>query len=177
MEKIIAKSALYIKLGRRGKYEETSLTSPGHIHIGWNYIPHELCQADDWEAIKQLEITHNKGNLSTATNQTNQLRKFYGSGEDVLWITFYNGKLYWCFAKRDVIPQPDKSRIRQTLQGWYDCDIQGNQLYTSCLSGSLLAIQGFRSVICKVSEFHYLLRKINGEESKIEKRAKDAQKD
>lgn len=174
IEKIHPKSALYIKLGEGGNYERECLTSPGKLHVGWKDIPKELCDSGDWEAIRQLELIEYKGNKPTAANQTNQLRSFYESAEDVLWITFYGDHLYWCFAKPEVIIEMDNSRVRHTLQGWNDFDIDGRTLETSRLSGSLLAVQGFRSTICRVKEFEYLVRKINCESSPAEMKAADA---
>ena len=128
----------------------------------------------DWETVRQKELKIYNLNEQTATIQTNQLRNFYESGEDVLWITFHSDHLYWCFAKREIKVLKDGSKIRPTLQGWYDCDIHDKPLDVSRLSGSLLAIQGYRSTICKVREFEYLVRKINCETSTTEKRAIEA---
>jgi hypothetical protein len=178
MEKIHPKSALYIKLGEKGLYEEECLTSPGKLHVGWTEVPHELCisgESGDWDAVKQIELEISKGNKATATNQTNQLKSFYESDENVLWITFdKEGFLYWCFADSEILIQPDKSRARLTHQGWHKQDIHGRVLDSSRLSGSLLAIQGFRSTICKVREFEYVVRKINCESSPSEQKAIEA---
>lgn len=174
MDKIKPTHALYIKLGRGGEYEQESLAPPGSIHVGWNQVDHGLCNARNWKAVREqsLEIYH--GSEQTATAKTNQLRLFYESGEDVLWITIYKGHLYWCFAKKEIIIQPDNSKIRPTLAGWNNIDIQGKPLDVSRLSGSLLAVQGFRSTICKVKEFDYLVRKINCESSPAEQKVIDA---
>lgn len=164
------KSVLYIKLGGGGAYEEKCLTSPGYLWVGWHAIAHDLCVKGDWEAVAMQgrKFYHSD---STATNQSHQLRNFYKSGDDVLWITFYNDHLFWCFADTEIILQEDNSRIRKTKIGWYHTDINGNDLDTSRLSGSLLATKGFRGTICSVKESEYVIRKINDETSPIEEKA------
>ncbi len=170
MEKIKPKSAFFVKLGSKGGYEKDSLSSPGNIHVGWTEIPHEICESKDWEEVKRIEFGIFK-NHSTASNRTKQLRNFYETSDETLWITFYNDHLYWCFANPLVTPLKDGSRVRSTLLGWNYTDTKGNPLDVSRLSGSLLAIQGFRSTICQVKEFEYLLRKINCETSPLEQQA------
>jgi hypothetical protein len=174
MDKINPTNALYIKLGRGGEYEQECLASPGMLRIGWVEVPHALCMAGDWEQVRQIELKEFHESEIVASSQTNQLRQFYESGEDILWITFSKDRLHWCFAKKEIILQPDNSRIRLTTHGWSNCDIKGNTLDTSRLSGSLSAIQGFRSAICKVREFEYLVRKINCESSPAEQKASEA---
>lgn len=173
MEEITPKEVLYIKLGRGGKYERECLAYPGKMRAGWNEIDHALCLAGDWEAVRRKYLGIYKAKQA-ATNKTNQLRSFYESGEDVLWITFFQGYLYWCFASKEVIPQEDGSRIRLTKQGWQNTDIQGNLLDTSRLSESLLVLQSFRGTIAKVKEIDYLVRKINCMNSLAEQKANEA---
>ena len=173
MEEINPKEAFYIKLGRGGEYERDCFSHPGKIRASWKQIDHALCLAGDWEAVRRKYLGIYKAK-QTATNKTNQLRTFYESGEDVLWITLFQGHLYWCFASKEVIPQEDGSRIRLTKQGWHKSDIQGILLDTSRLSGSLLVLQSFRGTIAKVKEFDYLVRKINCKNSPSEQKAKEA---
>lgn len=54
--------------------------------------------------------------------------------------------------------------------------MNGNDLDFNRLSGSLLAVQGYRSTICSVKESEYLVRKINAEPSQKEKNAQDSYK-
>jgi hypothetical protein len=173
MNRINPPKALYIKLGRKGEYEKASLPAPGWLHVGWNEINHELCLSGNWEEARRINLTV-YANAGTATRQTNQLQLFYKSDQTVLWITFYHGHLYWCFAKEEIIPQTDGSRIRPTMDGWRNHDIKGVVLDSSRLSGSLLALQSFRGTICNVGELEYLVRKINAETLPVEQKAIDA---
>jgi hypothetical protein len=133
-----------------------------------------MCLDRKWAEVREIEIQNYGGNPATATSQTRQLQLFYESGRDVLWITFYHDHLYWCFVEEAVTRLNDGSRFRPTLQGWFNHDIAGDPLDVSRLSGSLLAVQGYRSTICNVREFEYLVRKINAESSPAEQRAVDA---
>lgn len=177
MKKIHPRQAFYIKLGAQGEYEAECLTNPGKARVGWRDVPPSMLDGDpgqvDWEAIRVLHnsIYKSKG---TATNQTNQLKNFFTSGPDVLWITFYNNHLYWCFLDPTVETLDDNSKIRRTVDGWHHKDIQGEPLHFGRLSGSLLTLKSFRGTICTVHELPYLLRKINGEASPEEDRAEKA---
>ncbi|MFZ3325636.1 MAG: hypothetical protein WA231_06955, partial [Methylocella sp.] len=126
-------------------------------------------------------ITSHRRSPLAATNQlllkkglckrSNEVREFYTAGSDVLWITFAKGRMWWCFAEAEVIPNPavdpdaTGSRYRKTISGWSDKDMKGQPLLTSALRGSLTTTAGFRGTICRVREFDYLLRRLNGEET------------
>ena len=177
MRKIKTNDAFYIKLGAQGEYEAECLTNPGIARAGWVDVPPSMLDGNpdqiDWETIRTLHNSMYKSK-GTATNQTNQLKNFYTSGPDVLWITFYSNHLYWCFLNPTVETQNDKTKIRRTMDGWHHTDIHGKPLHFSRLSGSLLTLKSFRGTICTVHELPYLLRKINGETSPEEDRAEKA---
>ena len=89
------------------------------------------------------------------------IKYFYESGDDTIWITFYNRKMYWCFAERDIIKLSDGTRIRKVKGKWNFRDIAGDKLLIENLSGKLTKVQGFRGTICKVKEREYLVHRIN----------------
>ena len=169
MDKISATKAFYIKLGRQGEFESECLSNPGFARVGWTKVDLNLlnCEPDkiDWEAIKTWLVEEKKyKSKGMATNQTNQLKVFYTSEPDVLWITFYENHLYWCFLNPNVKVREDKTKLRHTQDGWYNTDINGKPLTFDRLSGSLLRSQAYRQTICPVKEdINYLLKKINGE--------------
>lgn len=177
MNKIQTNKAFYIKLGSQGSYESECLKNPGIARVGWRDVPSAMLDGEpdqiDWEAIKMLQndLYKSKG---TATNQTNQLKNFYTSKPDVLWITFYVNHLYWCFLDPRVEVSEDNTKFRRTLDGWHCTDIQDKELTFNRISGSLLTLKGFRGTICTVHELDYLLRKINGESSPEEERVENA---
>jgi hypothetical protein len=55
------------------------------------------------------------------------------------------------------------SRYRKTINGWTDKDVNGETLWINSLRGSLTTTAGFRGTICRVREFDYLLRRLNGQ--------------
>jgi hypothetical protein len=102
---------------------------------------------------------------ATATRDINQVKDFYELDSSALWITFYNRKLWWCFAKKEVIElEEDKSRIRHTVNGWSSTDLRGRELTIESLDGRVTTVQGYRGTICGInSDVHaYLINRING---------------
>lgn len=97
-----------------------------------------------------------------AKRDCNQIRYFYESGKDVLWVTFFAHRLCWCFSEPKVTFLRDKSKTRPVTGQWSCMDVNGKLLERSQLSGRLLSMEGFRGTICSVKEFEYLVRKING---------------
>ena len=173
-QKINPPQAYYIKLGRSGLWEAQSLKK-GLIRFGYKEAPHQACLNGDWDTVRQrfLGIRSSEG---AATSDANQIRSFYESGEDILWITFADGFLWWCFARLGVEEHPDgEGRFRRTVDGWHNVDANGAPLTTDRLSGSLLKVQAFRGTICKVKACDYLIRRLNGELLPEVQRAKDAE--
>ena len=64
------------------------------------------------------------------------------------------------FVKQEIYANPDKTKYKKTYTGWSSKDASGKELLMSNLSGTLLAVQGFRSTICNVNESKYVINKI-----------------
>jgi hypothetical protein len=79
--------------------------------------------------------------------------------------------MWWCFADPEVMltvpadKQREGTRYRRTSEPWSDKDSKGRTLWKIGLRGSLTTTEGFRGTICKVREFDYLVRRLNGEKS------------
>jgi hypothetical protein len=179
---ITATRALYIKLGEGGRWAQLAFES-GTLRFGFPDIPHEQARAaaagNDFLSVK--DFYKGKGVApGTATRYANEVRNFYTAGADVLWITFANGRMWWCFANTEVVPttalDPDEagSRYRRSIGGWKDKDLAEQTLWTNSLRGSLTTTAGFRGTICRVREFDYLLRRLNGQETLATKAAREA---
>jgi hypothetical protein len=88
--------------------------------------------------------------------------------------------MWRCFAAAEVIadtdvdPDTTGSRYRRAVNGWSDKDLKGQTLWTNALRGSLTTTAGFRGTICRVREFDYLLRRLNGQETAATKAVRDA---
>ena len=155
--------ALYIKLGRGGGWEEECIQH-GLLRFGYRETPHEWCIAGNWRKVLD-ERTKARGSASVAKGDVTQIRFFYEADERVLWVTFYKHALWWCFAKPEVTLLKDRSKVRQTFDGWRSTDISEQPLLMSVLSGKLLSMQGFRGTICQVKEQAYLLSRLNASTS------------
>jgi hypothetical protein len=171
---LTASRALYIKLGEGNSWAKLSFES-NTLRFGFSEISHELALAaadkGDFAAISDYYRLERGVTSGTATRYSNEVRSFYTTGADVLWITFAEGRMWWCFADPNVRPTGDVdfaaagSKYRNTIGKWSDKDMNGNTLWTNALRGSLTTTAGFRGTICRVSEFDYLIRRLNGQET------------
>jgi len=162
--RIKASGVRFIKLGRKGEFERDCIESASaYIRIGFRSKQHRESLAGDWEAVSRYWTTIGGKTKGKATEFTNQVRAFYTLDESTLWITFYQGKLFWCFASSQVDEIADGSRTRRTLGPWSCCDIEGHELHYDNLSGALTKVQGFRGTICTVNQADYLIKRINCE--------------
>ncbi len=158
--------ALYIKLGRSGRWEKESLEK-GVLRFGYSQTPYKEALEGNWGAVQKFWQDYRDGNLGTAKRDLKQIRYFFEEKDDVLWITFYGGTLWWCFLNPEIFEHSDGDgyRYRETVDGWHNTDVKGQELLMTKLSGNLLKTQGFRGTICGIDKkpFEYLKRKIKGE--------------
>ena len=159
--KISPEHVYYIKLGRGGEWEEESLRD-GILHFGYAESAHELCEKGDWDPVWEFWYKK-RGDAGTATRDVQQIRAFYESTEETLFITFHGGLMYWCRPTGPVQVMEDGSRVRNTVSGWSSESVGGDPLRTDRLSGHLQKVQMFRGTICTVKARDYLLRKLNDE--------------
>lgn len=188
MNKIFAEKVLYIKLGKGGEYEKECIEEKSTIKLGYHGESHELCIQGKWDVLNNGMIkNHKEWSQNTATFHLNQIKMFYEEPKTTMWITFYNHKLWYCFAEEEIIYLEKEStdrgapKERRTVDGWHDVDVKGKHLNILGLNGNLTKVQGFRGTICNINESEYLLRKINCEKSpeqiKLEKDLSQVQQD
>lgn len=159
--KIEPSKALYIKLGRSGSWERECLEN-GILRFGYKETPFDAAVSGDWKTVHKTWLAK-RDDPGVATRDVSQIRYYFEAGEDTLWITFHDGRLWWCFARAGVRQHQDgKGSYRETVSGWHDTDINGQKLSYEKLSGNLLKVQGFKGTVCDVREFEYLKRKLNG---------------
>jgi hypothetical protein len=173
---IVASDVYYIKLGKRGIWEEECIKKNQTLRLRYKEISHDDCKNGNWDTVYKSLLLLRK-NQGAATSDLNQIRKFYEADESVLWITFYNNKMWWCFSRPDIKLLADGSRIRPVLGKWSDRDVNSqNELIVENLSGDLLKTQAFRGTICKMKP-DAILQKINGIELPDIEATKDAIKE
>lgn len=155
-------SALYIKLGKKGAWEtECIFGNPPTLRLGYNDVSHELCITGRWKDVEKQRIENDRDDKGSAARHVNQIREFYEAGNDVLWLAFHGGTLWWCFSRPEITKLADGSKTRPVIGKWSNTDILGRTLSEDGLRGSFLAMQGFRGTICAVKEFEYIVAKIN----------------
>lgn len=94
------------------------------------------------------------------------MKKLVHSDLDDVWITFHTSHLWWCRVAESGIEQDDISKYRRVAGKWCNCDIDGNPLIISQISGRLSKTQGFRGTICDVGAVDDLRRLLNNQPSK-----------
>lgn len=165
----------YIKLGDGGRWADAAIEH-GYVAFGYHSIPHDLCIAEDWEAVRRLLDDRKSEGAKTAG--VNEVATFYEMGEDCLWVTFAQGHLWWCFAQKEVIENENDddgpSRFRPTIGGWRNTDLAGHPLRVTGLSSKLTKTANFRATICTIPERDYLLRRINAIPEPVVARAAEA---
>jgi hypothetical protein len=151
----------YIKLGEAGEWEEECIEKKGTLKIGFRDANHAQCLAGKWSAIRGY-YAGNGMKPGPSTAFANQIKEFYEADESVLWITFYNHRLWWCFSEPVITLLADNRKTRPAIGGWKCKSIDGNTLEFDHLSESLLKLRLYKGTICKVKESGYVLNKING---------------
>jgi len=123
----------FIKLGFGGEWEAQCLSS-GTIRFGYNETPDELCVRGNWDAVRELWVGLRNGNGGTATRDTDQIKAFYTTGPESIFITFSSAYLYWCQPAGQVEILDDGSRLRGTVDGWHNRSLAGMLLTMDRLS-------------------------------------------
>lgn len=164
MFKITFKDAFYLKLGKQGMWED-ELENGSKARIGWSNIDIQDIQNENWNRIKKSidQDFSKRGKKTGATQDFNALKSFCDASEDDIFITFFDGKLYWCFLDNFKVQQDNLSKYRTTKINWSCTDIKGKTLFINQISGKISKTQGFRATLCKIEEKDTLLRIINGE--------------
>jgi len=157
-----AERILFIKLGKSGLWEKECIES-GTLRFGFREAIHSDCVNGDWKAVTKHYIQVEGKKPGKATEITNQIKSFYEEPETTIWITFYGDSLWWCKARKEVKVIRDGYKERKVVGAWSNCDMKGNQLSLSTISGKLLQTRGFRGTICQPSALEYARRRILGE--------------
>lgn len=151
---------LYIKLGNKGIWEHECIYEANNLKLGYREVPHESCLNKNWDEVAESlrKIRFSKGAI---TRDINQIKEFYEAGEGVLWITFHENCLWWCFSTPEITLESNKRKTRPVIDKWYSTDINGDKLTYDRLRGSLVSIQGYQGTICSVKDSNYIIDKIN----------------
>ncbi len=175
MKPIEIRNAYYIKLGRQGNWEESSIQE-NKIRIGWTQTRLADINAGRWEKIKK-GLQHEISNKGVATRDYGALRWITESTPEDVWITFHSSRLWWCKPSKAGVFEDEISKYRKVSGTWHCKDIHGHSLIINQIPGTISKLQGFRGTICRVQEIDDLRRLLNDESSKafkaIEKAAEN----
>ena len=175
MEKIQPDKARYINLGRDNAYASVCLEE-GVVRLGYYAVPN--LQGKPLDELRQAvrnacqAAYGGEGKEAAVTNHARQVEDFHLCGPDTLWITSFQGHLWWCFAHLEVeyfgedrARFPTGSRQRKTIDGWRRTSVNGRPLTLDGLDQQLTKTCGYQGTICGLepSAFKYLVQVINDE--------------
>ncbi len=161
MDRINPSKVRYIKLGAGGDWEKWCIDN-GAIRLGYESPYHQESLLGHWDKVREHWLKARNWNEGAATRDINQIRDFYELSEDDLWITFYQRRLWWCRASKEVEELDDGSRIRRVIGKWSCENVLGQPLAIENIDGRVTKVQGFRGTICGIELEDYLINKING---------------
>ena len=138
---VTAKRTFFIRLGGGGEWEQACI-SDGTLRLGYIETPEGPCLAGQWDQVKEL-WTQIRRNPRVGNQDGNQIRHFYETDESCLFITYANDMVYWCRPKGRVEVLEDKTRKRDTVDGWRCHSIKGVPLSFDRLSSDLLRTKRF----------------------------------
>lgn len=159
MNPIDFKDAYYIKLGKGGTWEESSIHD-NKLRIGWAEWTLDEINEADWDILK-LKHSGEYINKGRASTDINALRMFVESSSNDIWITFHKSQLWWCRIANLPVQQDNISKYRLSVASWSNIDIHGHILTANQIPGNIGKTQGFRGTICRVKETEDLKRLIN----------------
>lgn len=177
LPRVVATSVVYIKLGQGGAWEDASLQND-RLDFGLPSDPVEEADNRDWGNVRQAYLDQGL-KPAIATAYTNEIRTFFETGPETLWITFARGRLWWAFAgqRAERVGGDDLLNgvwSRKTKGGWRSKNLLGEPLTLDRLSTRLTKLAGYRRTICSVKDADYVLRIINAEPDPLTKSVNDA---
>jgi hypothetical protein len=121
MEPVEFKKAYYIKLGRGGECEQSSI-SESKLRIGWKGQDIRDINQKNWEKIRQQLAKGSKQNKGQLTRDWNAVREISESTSEDLWIAFSQNAMWWGKLSSQEMFQDDKSKYRLVSGNWSNED-------------------------------------------------------
>ncbi len=170
------KDAYYIKLGRKGIWEASSI-SKSRLRFGRNNQSLDDINNARWDIIRDQLSHEHRGKSKVATRDSNALQRICESTPQDVWITFFDSKLWWCRVGEAPIGEDSVSRYRELQKGWSCSDLNGEPLHINRLPGDLSKTQAFRGTVCRVRAKESLWRVLNHEPSREYEQIDSARKE
>lgn len=163
--RISADRVRYIKLGEGGGWERECFER-GIVRMGYNTGIHfDLLTAANLAAYGKTYADAGKVK-GKVTEIVNVVRTFRDDSGKILWITFSDRLLWWCFlAPVSTLEKHTDGRgtFRRTLDGWRSTDLAGQPLRMETLSGHITQLAAYKATCCDVKDPEYVVRRINGD--------------
>ncbi|MEO0637832.1 MAG: restriction endonuclease [Pseudomonadota bacterium] len=152
----------YIKLGPSGAWFHQCVEE-GSLRLDQREIPHTVGKSGDVEHIRTLLIADGF-DPAAATSKAREVISFYDPSP-TLWITFADGRLWWCISEGEAVSVTDGkgTRMRCCTISWSDRSLGGEELRINTLSGQLTKTAAYRQSICNVEASNYLIARLRDE--------------
>jgi hypothetical protein len=90
---------MYIKLGQSGIWERSCLLEDQTVRLGYQqYRPPfaiAAARSGDWREVERVLMETGTRALGAARRHVVQIRQFFEADETVLWVTFFQHRLWW----------------------------------------------------------------------------------
>jgi len=163
-EQIEFRNVYYIKLGRGGIWEKSSIESK-KLRIGWALVDLDEINRRNWEKIEKTV----KGAYATkgaGTRDFNALRTIVDSPPEDIWITFDTEKMWWCRVGKPGVFEDETSKYRELESPWCSRARNGKDLNISDIPGQISKTRGFRATVCQIKEAEIVYRLLNSKPSR-----------
>lgn len=166
--KITSNQILYINLGLHNEWRKDCIYTENTIRLGHIEVSHQLCleckSKDKWSEVEE-ELKKYFDN-KIITRRRNEIRNFYLSDENTLWINFSkDNKLWWCFAKTNITLRADNTKERAVIRRWNCNNILGEPLELKYFNEEIQKSRCNQTICCKNKYLKEILESINAVES------------
>jgi hypothetical protein len=164
MREIDFKNAYYIKLGRSGMWEKSSLEG-NIVRFGWKHQSLDDINQSRWEVIGD-QLRKEIPNKGAAKRDLQSLRNIVESTSEDVWITFSSCFLWWCKLAEKEVFEDKISKYRRVKEHWHNTDVNGAELLINRIPGNISKTQRYAGTVCRVQEIDTLRRLLNAQSSK-----------
>lgn len=138
------------------------------MQFGWGGQDIRDINCGNWKKIEEQLRQWSKDKKGLATRSLNALRWICESTSDDLWITFYQGTMWWCkLGSKEVFQDeiPRRVKYRKVDGEWSNHDTYDKTLDINSIPGNLSKIQCYQGTVCRVRALETLKRLVNAESS------------
>lgn len=163
MAEVKASQVFIIHLGKERVFAEECKTN-GIVKIDFHTVPHKDCDNGDWDKVRHHLIATEQKHPSTAGRYLAELKRFYSSDDNAVWIAILDEEVWWCKAHKKVISESGGFRHREVRGKWRNTDNHGNTISLYDLSETSQKVTRYRHTVrlCPDETALEILSLING---------------